>query len=239
MIGFLNRYKKTVFTITVVVFLVSIFFGLGAYIGEITIGDTVAKIGKRKISYSEYQKMVSIYLGKVLKENKDIKTEDAYKVIENMVKEEVFREMVVDEILKMEAKRFGFKVSDFEVAMEIQNTPMFLVDDKFDPRVYVGVIWSNYKMTPREYEEWRRNSRLSGKFKSFLFETVKVSPDEVIFYQDLIKDKNVKDEKSFSLTLKYQKFYDIANSYLKNLVSTIEIKDYRKRFEKEKNKEDA
>lgn len=235
MIGFFNKHKKTIFTITVIVFIVSIFFGLGAYIGEITIGDTVAKIGKRKISYSEYQKMVSIYLNRVLKENKDINSDEAYKVIEGMVKEEVFKELVVDEILKMEAQKFGFKVSDFEVAMEIQNTPTFLVDGRFDPRSYVGTIWANYRMTPKEYEEWRRNSRLSGKFKSFLFETVKVTPDEVVFYKGLIKTKDLKDEKQFSLALKQQKFYDIANSYLRTLVSTIEIKDYRKKFEKKEN----
>lgn len=235
MIGFFNKHKKTIFTITVVVFVISIFFGLGAYIGDITVGDTVAKIGKRKISYSEYQKMVSIYLDRVLKENKDIKGEEAYKVIEGMVKEEVFKELVIDEILKIEAKKLGFKISDFEVAMEIQNTPMFLVDGKFDPRSYVGGIWSNYRMTPKEYEEWRRNLRLSGKFKSFLFETIKVTPNDVVFYKGLIKDKEIKDDNQFSLALKQQKFYDIANSYLRTMISTVEIKDYRKKFEKKEN----
>lgn len=232
MITFFNKHKKTIFTITVVVFVVSIFFGLGAYIGGITVGDTVAKIGKKRISWQQYQKMVSIAMDNVLKENKSVEGEDAYKIIENMVKEEVFKELVVEEILRMESERFRFKISDFEVAMEIQNTPVFLVEGKFDPRSYVSGIWSKYRMTPKEYEEWRRNSRLANRFKSFLFETVKVTPDEVPFYRELVKDKKIKDDKQFAMALKQQKFYDIANHYLRTSISKIEVQDFRKKFER-------
>ncbi|MCX7642098.1 MAG: SurA N-terminal domain-containing protein [Elusimicrobiales bacterium] len=232
MITFFNRHKKVIFTITVVVFVISIFFGLGAYIGEITMGDTVARIGKKKISWQNYQKMVSIAMDNVIKENKKLDSEDAYKLIANMVKEEVFKELVVNEVLKMESEKFNFKVSDFEVAMEIQNTQAFLIEGKFDPRIYVTSIWSNYKMTPKEYEEWRRELRLANRFKSFLFETVKVSPDEISFYKQIIKNEKIKDDKQFHMALKQQKFYDVANHYLRTSVSRIEVQDFRKKFEK-------
>lgn len=231
MTRFFNKHKKMIFTITVVVFVVSIFFGLGAYIGSITFGETIAKVGKRRISRDKYQKMLSIAMENILRE-KNIESEDAYKIIENMVKEEVFREMIVEEILKMESEKFKFKISDFEVAIEIQNTPDFLVDGRFDPRLYVSGIWSKYRMTPREYEEWRRNSRLASRFKSFLFETVKISPDELPFYKELVKDRKIKDDEQLVLALKQQKFYDVANYYLKTYISKTEVQDFRKKFER-------
>ncbi|MCX7905373.1 MAG: SurA N-terminal domain-containing protein [Elusimicrobiales bacterium] len=235
MIGFFNKYKKIIFTITVVAFVVSIFFGLGAYIGEITIGDTVAKIGNKRISFKHYQKMVSIAMNNLIRENKKIDSDEAYKVVEKMVKEEVFKELIVEEILKMESKKFKFKISDFEVAMEIQNTQAFLIEDKFDPRLYVNTVWSNYRMTSREYEEWRRGVRLANRFKSFIFENIKVSPDEIAFYKQFIKNEKIKDENQFLMTLKQQKFYDVTNHYLRSYVSKIEIQDFRKKFEKDAN----
>ncbi len=235
MIAFFSKHKKIIFLLTVIVFVISIFFGLGAYVDKISVSDTVATIGSRKISYKQYQRMVSIALEKVIKEHKEIEGEDAYKVVEKMVKDEVFREMIVDEILRMEAERFGFKISDFEVAMEIQNTPAFQVDGRFDPKAYVGSVWSSYRMTPMEYEEWRRSQRLSGRFKSFLIETVKVTPDEVEFYKQFVNDKKIKDNNTLALAIKQQKFMDIANNFLRTSVSKLEVKDLRKKFENHQN----
>lgn len=232
MISFFYKYRKTIFTVTVVVFIVSLFFGLGAYIGNISFGEVVAKIGSRRVSYKDYQRMFSIAIDNVMRDKKDLNGEEAYKIIEKMVKDEVFKELVVEEILSMEAEKFDFKVSDFEVAMEIQNTSAFIHDGRFDPSAYVSTIWSKYRMTPSEYEEWRRKARLVSKFKSFLLETVKVSPDEVAFYREILKDTKIKDDKQFAMALKQQKFMDVANGYLRNVVSRIEVKDFRSKFER-------
>ncbi|MGC8867405.1 MAG: SurA N-terminal domain-containing protein [Elusimicrobiales bacterium] len=235
MIAFFLKHKKTIFLITVIVFVVSIFFGLGAYVGIISLGDTVAKVGSRKIGWKHYQRMFSIAMDRVLKEHKELQGEEAYKVVEKMVKDEVFKEMIVDEILRMEAEKFDFRISDFEVALEIRNTPAFLLDGRFDARAYVSSIWSKYRMTPAEYEDWRRNQRLSGRFKSFLLEAVKVTPDELEFYRQFIKDKSIKDNNKFAAAVKQQKFIDIANNYLRSVISKLEVQDFRKKFENREN----
>lgn len=232
MIGFFNRHKKTIFTITVFVFVISIFFGLGAYIGEINLKTTVAKIGSKKVPYEKYERLLRIAMDNMLRNKKDLDGE-GLKVVENMIKNEVFKELIVEEIFKMQALSMGMKVSDFEVAVEIQNTKDFTNDGKFDPRLYVSTIWSRYRMTPKKYEEWRREIRLGNKFKSFIYEIVKVSPDDINLYLTAINQKERQNIKDPITTIKQQKFLDIANQYLKDKVSTTEIQDYRKRFEQQ------
>ncbi len=105
-------------------------------------------------------------------------------------------------------------------------------EERFDPRLYVTNIWSEYRMTPKEYEEWRKKERLAMKLKQFIYNSIKLTEDEVKFYASLEKNSENQKEKLYS-KLKQEKFIEVANYYLKELTSKIEIKDYRKKFETE------
>lgn len=232
MVTFLNKNKKIIFTITVGVFVVGIFFGMGALIGNISLGNVVAKVGRGKISYEKYQMQVRMAYDNLMK-NQNLP--EANNMIEKMVKQEVFKEMIVQELLYQQAEKLKMGVSNFEVAVEIQNTPMFFYEGRFDPRVYVSSIWSNYRMTPKEYEDWRKKERTAMRFKQFLYSEIKLTPDDIKFYSDIIgpKAKDMeKDKNKFASQLKQEKFLDVANYYLRQLTNKVEIKDYRQKFEK-------
>ena len=229
MVGYLNKHKRVIFTITVFVFVLGVFFGLGAYINGITVKNTVAKVGNSKIPYDRYEINVRNVYENFMKKN-DMPENN--KVIENLIRQEVFKDMIVSEILYQEAKRLKIGVSDFEVGMEVLNTQSFYDNGRFNVAQYVRTIWSKYRMTPKEYEEWRRKERMVMNLKNFIYNTIKVTDDDLNLYSSIVDKKNLpKEKKDFAEKLKEQKFLDCANYYLRQLTTRIEIKDYRKNFE--------
>ena len=63
----------------------------------------------------------------------------------------------------------AMRVPDFEVAVEIQNTPQFAENGAFNPRLYT-LPFNEFQMSPGDYEAWR--VRLAGKFGQFLYTNV-------------------------------------------------------------------
>jgi len=156
-------------------------------------------------------------------------------VIERSVKQEIFRDMVLEELLYRQAKNLKMEISDFEVAVEIQNTPQFKVENRFDPRAYFQTIWTNFKMTPVQYEEWRRRARMGAKFKQFIFNAIKVTPDELKDYY-LSNKSNVKnfdkEKEKYIQQLRQEKFVESANYLLRQITTKVEVKNYLEQIER-------
>ncbi|OGS12862.1 MAG: hypothetical protein A2234_01200 [Elusimicrobia bacterium RIFOXYA2_FULL_58_8] len=230
MIKFLSKYRRPVFIGTVAVFLVGTFVGMGAYVFTSSSSDAVADVGGTKIPYARFQTQVN----RVMSGLKDSGS-DVNEVLAKTVKQEIFREMVIEELLAQQGGKIGICVPDFEVAVEIQNTQQFREGNVFSPRAYYTAITSQFNMTPPEYEAWRKRSRLAAKFKHFIFTSVKVSPAEVKAYC-LAKDKSLKDyEKNrakYVDELARDKFANLANYLLRQLTSKQEVKSYLDRLEK-------
>ena len=151
---------------------------------------------------------------------------------ESLSKSDIINQLIERKIVLQEAKKLKIGVSDFEVAMEVLNTQSFYDNGRFNVAQYVRTIWSKYRMTPKEYEEWRRKERMVMNLKNFIYNTIKVTDDDLNLYSSIIDKKNLpKEKKDFAEKLKEQKFLDCANYYLRQLTTRIEIKDYRKNFE--------
>lgn len=231
MVSKLNKHKRIIFTVTVLVFVISIFFGLGNYVGSINLKNAVATVGDAKIPYDRYEIQVRLMMDNILKDQDVGEGKD---VVEKMVRNEVFKNMIVDELLYEEAKNLNIDASDFEVAVEIENTQQFWDNGRFNPQLYVTTIWRNFRMSPKEYEQWRKKQRIVNKYKQFLYYTVKVTDDDLNFYSSLIpKDKLPKEKSKLTDGIKQQKFLAVANYYLREITSKVEIKDYRKKFEQD------
>ncbi len=223
MISFLAKHKRFIFTVVVVVFIGSIFFVSGQ-VFTASSSDAVAEVGGTKIPYHRFLLQVN----RTLESFKTSGTE-VNDVISKGVKQEVFREMVIEELLTREGKAIGMSVPDFEVAVEIQNTPQFTDGGAFDLRRYAQTIFSEFQMAPTEYEAWRKQSRLAGKYKQFIFNAVKVTPGELKSAY-LAKNKSLKDfEKNkdkYLEELSRAKFSEVANYLLRQLTVKMEIKSY-------------
>ncbi|MCX5786089.1 MAG: SurA N-terminal domain-containing protein [Elusimicrobia bacterium] len=223
MISFFSKHKRIFFIIISVVFLGSIFF-ISGQIFSSSASAAVADVGGKKIPYQQFRMQVNRILANFRESGTE--TNDA---MMKSVKQEVFRDMVVEELFSSQAEKMGMRVPDFEVAVEIQNTPQFREGSGFSPRRYYQTIYNEFQMSPAEYEAWRKKARLASKFKQFIYTTVKVTPDEAKAYY-LTKNKGLKDfekdKAKYAEELSKDKFANLANYMLRQLTSQIEIKSY-------------
>jgi len=223
MISFFNKYKRVIFTIVVVVFVGSIFFVSGQVFTSSSM-DSVAEVGGSKIPYQRFLTQVNRVMGSV----KDSGTE-VNEVLSRSVKQEVFREMVIEELLSQQGSKMGMLVPDFEVAVEVQNTPQFRENGTFSPRAYYQTIYNEFQMSPADYEAWRKKARLATKFKQFIYTSVKVTPEEAKA-AFLAKNKDLKnfekERAKYTDELAKDKFANIANYLLRQLTTRQEVKSY-------------
>lgn len=223
MISFFNKFKRVIFTIVVVVFVGSIFFVSGQVFTSSSM-DAVAEVGGSKIPYQRFLTQVNRVMGSV----KDSGTE-VNEVLSRSVKQEVFREMVIEELLSQQGAKMGMLVPDFEVAVEVQNTPQFRENGTFSPRAYYQTIYNEFQMSPADYEAWRKKARLATKFKQFIYTSVKVTPEEAkAAYLAKNKDlKNFEKERAkYTDELAKDKFANIANYLLRQLTTRQEVKSF-------------
>lgn len=229
MISFFQRHKKPIFVVTTAMFLAAIFVGLGGYFFSSSSSGAVAVIGSKKIMYKDFLRRVNLVLDRLSENGTQVD-----EAMRNGVKQEVFRNMMVEEILSEEARKYGMIVSDFEIAAEVQNTPQFRYNGAFNPRVYYNTVWSQFQMTPSDYENWRKKARLSSNFREFMYSTIKITPAELVSYylfrKEKIKDFEKKKEE-YRRKLLEEKFMRIMNYYLLTLTSKTEIRNYLKERE--------
>ena len=220
MIGFLSKHRKPIFIATVVTFLLGIFvfFGLGSSSSYGSIGEVRGK----KLS----DKIFSLYANKMRDSLRDSGLEIT-EPLRKSIYQQVFQNMVVDELFYQEAQKAGLVVTDFEVAAEIQSTPGFMDQGKFNPRAYVQTISSEFGMSPSEYEEWRKYQRLVSKYRDYLKSNIKLTADEVAAFMLASGAKiDSKDAAQYAAELINAKFTAIANYKLQQMVKSNEVKSY-------------
>jgi len=192
----------------------------------------VADVGGRKITYQRFSTQVN----RVLNDLRDDGT-DIGDMVRRGVEQEVFRELVIEELMRMQAEELGMSVSDFELSAEIQSTPAFRDGGAFSPRLYYQAIWNEFRMAPSEYEDWRRKARLASKYKQFLFTSIKITPEELRAYY-LSRQKDFKsfekDKGRIMQELQQEKFMQVANYHLRQLTVRIEIKNYLDRIQQQR-----
>ncbi|MCX5784768.1 MAG: SurA N-terminal domain-containing protein [Elusimicrobia bacterium] len=140
--------------------------------------------------------------------------------VQEEVKQQVSREMLIEELWSRQATKMGMVVTDFEVAVEIQNTPQFRKDGLYNPSLYRQIILGQFKMSPEEYELWRKKARLASKYKQFVFSTIKITPDE-LKESYLAKNGNLvnfdTNKEKYMQELTQEKFGIIMNDILRQL----------------------
>lgn len=223
MINFFFKYKRLIYGGVAVVFIGSIFFVSGQVFTSSSM-DAVAEVGGEKIPYQQFLTQVN----RVMSGMKDSGTE-VNDILSKSVKQEVFREMIIEELLSQQGAKMKMLVPDFEVAVEVQNTPQFREGGVFSPRAYYQTIYNEFRMSPVDYEAWRKKARLASKFKQFVYTGIKVTPAEARAYY-LSKNKDLKnfekDRAKYADEIAKDKFANIANYLLRQLTTRQEVKSY-------------
>ncbi|MFH1619066.1 MAG: SurA N-terminal domain-containing protein [bacterium] len=231
MISFFARYRKGIFVGVVVIFLAGIFVGLGGYLfSGASQADAVAEVGEHKIPYQRFLLQVNR-----VQENMRESGTELTETLRDTIKQEVLREMIVEELLYQEAKKAGLMVSDFEVAAEVQSTPHFSGDGGFNMRAYAQTVWQQFHMMPEEYEAWRKKARMGLKFRQLVSSGIKLTPVDIKgLYLDRkgsMKDFN-KDKEKFFQEISQERFMHTVNYDLRQAATRTEIKSFLREREK-------
>jgi len=224
MISFFNRHKRTIFIATTVTFLAGVFVGLGAYVGDRNAYNDVARVGKTTISYASFTQVVNQTLTKLRDKGLDIP-----EAMQKQVEGQILQEMVIEEVLAQLAAEHGLRVTDFEIAADVQSTPAFMKDGAFNPIMYRQVLWRQLKLKPAEYEAQRRKYRLMLKFRQLIMSAAKITPAEVKeeYLAQGKKEKDfAKDEQNAARELLQLKTAAIMEGYLKQYMARHEVKSF-------------
>ncbi|MEW6042349.1 MAG: SurA N-terminal domain-containing protein, partial [Elusimicrobiota bacterium] len=134
--NWLRKNMRTIFLVTVIGFVAGIFIGFGSYFfGGRGLGDAVAEINGVKIPYRSYYLLFNRIMENYREQNKDI-TET---VIEQ-TRREVLQDLIQEEALYQEAKKYKIVVTDAEVAFDIQRYPAFQKDGQFNQGIYFQIL---------------------------------------------------------------------------------------------------
>ena len=91
----------------------------------------------------------------------------------------ILRNLIQDELIWQQTKKYGIIVTDTELAQDIQSYPYFLNDrGQFDSRNYYQFL-NNLRMSPKDFESLRRKQLASNKLKLLVASATQISESEL------------------------------------------------------------
>ncbi|HVA66689.1 MAG TPA: SurA N-terminal domain-containing protein [Elusimicrobiota bacterium] len=231
MIGFLRRYQKSLFIISIGILLIGIFVGLGGYLlSSNDMSEAVASVGATKIPYSRFVASLNQYEDVLQNKGVNLSDDDIAKI-----KQDLLRDMIVNALLAQQAEKMGLKTTDEQLAIDIENTPAFQNNGSFNQDIYIQALQSIFHESPQQYETQRRTSLLAAQFKQMVYESAKLTPDEIkSAYAAAHKGslrKFAKDERAFASQMQQQRALELINFYLRQIVPQVQIRTYLKQRE--------
>ena len=224
MISFLIKYKRSILIITLAFFIGSIaYIGLDSY-RRGTFNDNVAMVGSEPITYRILYKATEAQARTLRNNGVDVDEE-----LNQYLKQQVLSGLISEEVLNQAAKEFGMSVSDYEVAMDIHSSPMFNQNGQFNKEAYEYAVRRQLGVTPAQFEEQIRRSKLSDRFRMALFSIYKLTPEEIRFaYQTQHGNlKNFdKDKKDFERQLFETKMETAQQAFFDDFNNRVEIKTF-------------
>ena len=222
MFSFLIKHKKSILVITLAFFIGSIIYiGLDSY-HRVSSQTNAAMVGSTPITYRALRK-ASEAQAQLLRKN-------GLDVDENMnqfIMQQVLSGLINEEILNQSAREYGLVISDYELATEIHSATPFIQNGQFNKVAYEQVLKHQLGMTPAQFEEQIRRSKLADRFRMALYSIYKLTPEEVKFSYK-IQHGNLKNfeqnKKDFEKQLFETKMETAQRAFLDDFNNRVEIK---------------
>lgn len=178
MLHFMRKHAKFFYVFFFLIIISFIFF----YVGPVDRNGQLSliEVGKEKVSVEEYwrayENMRSFY--------RDIYKEKFNADMEKQLglKENILNELLNSTILYVAAKDAGLVVSQRELTEEIMSDPSFQRDGQFRRDVYLKTLQLN-RVTPRYYEEKKKEDLLVRKMRQLVENAVIISDQDVLIPQ--------------------------------------------------------
>ncbi|GHT47971.1 hypothetical protein AGMMS49936_09840 [Endomicrobiia bacterium] len=169
MMNFFRRHIRVIFVVTIVAFMVGIFWGPVSY--ALRPKDYIAKVNGTKIPISRYKNLV-------MRNSQLINSQFSEEIL-NRIKTMVMKELIREEIFYQQSKIYGIVVTDEELRVNIQNSKEFKdKNNVFNKDSFKAVLISE-QMSPKEYESLREKQIAVNKVKEMLASSVKVWKHEL------------------------------------------------------------
>ncbi len=224
MISFLIKYKKAILIITLAFFIGSIgYIGLDSY-RRGSFSSNVAMVGSQPITYRDLYKAADAQ-ARVLRNN----GVDVDEEMTRYLNQQVLSALISEEVLVQAAKRFGLNVADYELALEIHSSPAFNQNGQFNKNAYEYALRHQLGVTPRQFEEQIRRSKLADRFRMALYSFYKLTPEEVRFSYQIQNggmDGFEENKKDFERQLFETKMETAQQAFFDDFNNRVEIKTY-------------
>lgn len=224
MISFLIKYKRAILIITLAFFIGSIaYIGLDSY-QRGAFRDKVAVVGNTPITYRMLSKAADAQARALQQNGLDIDEQ-----MTKLINQQVLSALINEEILNQAAQEFGISVSDYEVALDIHSSPLFNQNGQFNKQAYEYAVKHQVGVTPAQFEEQIRRSKLADRFRMALYSIYKLTPEEVRFSY-LTQNGNMKNfEKNkadFEKQLFETKMETAQQAFLEDFNNRVQIKTF-------------
>ncbi len=224
MISFLIKYKKVILIVTLAFFLGSIvYLGADAY-RRGNYSTVAATVGNKDITYRQLYRVTEDRARMLRNQGVDV-DEDTLAFL----RQQFLAALISEEVLNQAAENAGMSVSDYEVAYDIQTSPMFSQGGQFNKAAYEAVVKRGAGMTPAEFEEQLRRGKLSDRFRGVLYGFFKLTPAE-IKQSYKVQHGNLKNfeknKKEFAAQLMDTKMETAQKAFLDQFNENVDIKTY-------------
>jgi len=178
-LGFMRRHRRWLYVFLWLVIAAFIILYIPAFQGETvgSPGETLARVGGEPISVGEYQRSYlrqrsfyeRMYQGRGL---------DASMLRRLGLEEQVFRSLVEERLVTLEARRLGLRVPDSAVARMLATDPDFQENGQFMGSTEIKRRLELQGITITEFEQSLRNKMLRDQLEGLVTEGVGVSEAE-------------------------------------------------------------
>jgi len=165
-------FIKVILGAIVVVF---VFWGVGNFrSGRL---EKVAVVNETPITVEAYNQSYNNLIERYRSQFGDQFNEDMIRMFG--LKKQALEQLINQVLLRQEAEKLNFRVTDDELALSIQTIPAFQNNGAFDSRVYTRLLNMN-RLTPEEFEKNQREAILIDKLRQFIMDSVRVSDQEAL-----------------------------------------------------------
>lgn len=163
---------KVLFAIIIIVFVFT--FGMSRV--QDRGGNVLATVNTVPILVPDFQQRLQRGMDMARAQNPGMTSEF---LVQMGIKQQIFEQMVTEELLKQKALELGLAVTKEELANQIHLIPAFQNEAKiFDPELYKNVLRSN-NMSPGMFESDFMNNLLIEKLTSYVGVTGKMTDEQV------------------------------------------------------------
>ena len=173
--NWLRKHQRKILGFVIAGFLISTFVGFGLYItsGKSNM-DTVAEVNDEKIPFQRFNALYNQAVT-MKRNNKEDVTADTLK----SMRQEVIQGLIQESVFFQEADRYGFQVSDQELAVNLASYPAFQKDGKFSGQAYVNMLQTVLQTSPKDFEEAQRRQIEINHLRSFIMQGIKITDREL------------------------------------------------------------